>query len=92
MAAERIRTRATVRGRVQGVGFRMSARDEARRLGLAGVARNLADGSVEVEVEGEEPAVAALLDWLQSGPSWARVDSVDVTEQRPTGKSGFQVE
>ena len=91
MAAEPIRRYAEVRGQVQGVGFRMSTRDVARRLGLAGFARNLDDGRVEVEVEGPEREVDEILEWLRSGPPWANVNSVDVTEREPTGESGFTI-
>ena len=77
-----VRRRAIVRGMVQGVGFRMNTRAQATRLGLSGFARNLVDGSVEVEVQGEESAVDRLLEWLHSGPRFASVASVDV-EERP---------
>ncbi len=66
-----------VLGRVQGVYFRHSTRIEAQRLGLRGVARNLADGSVEVFAQGEEAAVLALAEWLKIGPAQARVDAVE---------------
>ena len=69
--------RAIVRGRVQGVYFRASTREEALRLGVSGYARNLPDGSVEVVAEGSEEEVRALLDYLHSGPAHARVESVD---------------
>ena len=65
-----------VQGRVQGVFFRASTRDEARRLGLDGHARNLADGSVEVVASGAAAALAALEAWLQRGPPSARVERV----------------
>jgi acylphosphatase len=84
-----IRRRAVVHGRVQGVGFRVSTRAQARRLGLAGSARNLPDGSVEVEVEGPAVAVADLLAWLESGPRLARVEAVAVSAIDPTGDTGF---
>jgi acylphosphatase len=71
------RLRATVRGRVQGVGFRASAADEARRLGLVGWARNQIDGTVEVLAEGDDAAAEALLAWLRRGPSYAHVTGVD---------------
>jgi acylphosphatase len=86
MAAEdRIRRRAVVRGVVQGVGFRASTREQARTLGVSGVARNLLDGSVEVEAEGDPRDVEALLAWLQQGPPWSRVDRVDVDELPVSG-------
>jgi acylphosphatase len=68
--------RCYVRGRVQGVGFRASARHQGLVLGLAVRARNLNDGSVEIIARGEEPALDALCEWLRSGPRLARVDEV----------------
>ena len=65
--------RFIVRGRVQGVGFRWFVRERARRLGLAGFVRNMADGSVEVAASGDEQQVEMLRAELQRGPSGARV-------------------
>ena len=77
-------TRRTVRylvsGRVQGVFYRASAASAARRLGLAGWARNLPDGRVEVVADGEAEALAELSDWLWKGPPAAVVDGVRVEE------------
>jgi acylphosphatase len=81
--------RAVVSGRVQGVGFRYSCRHEAQQLGVRGWVRNLPDGRVEAHVEGEEAQVAAILDWLHRGPSFARVSSVEVSDTEPTGATGF---
>jgi acylphosphatase len=87
----RIRRRVWVSGRVQGVAFRASARREARAAGVAGYARNLADGRVEAVFEGEPGAVAALLAWCREGPSHARVEQVEVREETPEGLAGFDV-
>ena len=70
------RLRAVVRGRVQGVGFRATTFDEARRLGLAGWVRNRVDGTVEVLAEGEEPKLMLFLAYLRRGPLGARVVGV----------------
>lgn len=86
-----IRRHAVVRGEVHGVGFRAGTRSLARRLSLTGFARNLPDGTVEVEVEGPEDRVSELLAWLQSGPRWAAVAAVDVSELTPTGGAGFEL-
>lgn len=72
------RAHAYVSGRVQGVGFRFSTVDEARRLGLRGWVRNLADGRVELEAEGERSQVEALLAWCRRGPPAAAVDDVEI--------------
>jgi acylphosphatase len=71
------RFRAVVRGRVQGVGFRAAATNEARRLRLTGWVRNLFDGTVEVEAQGDDDAAEAFLAWLRRGPSYAHVTSVN---------------
>lgn len=72
--------RYLVEGRVQGVGFRAATRGQARALGLAGHARNLEDGRVEVCVRGEPTAIAVLADWLAEGPPLARVTRVQAVE------------
>ncbi len=72
-----MRVHAVVRGRVQGVGFRWFVRETATALGLAGHVRNRTDGTVEVEAEGDEAAVANLLRELARGPRGAAVDAVD---------------
>jgi acylphosphatase len=87
----RIRRRVWVSGRVQGVAFRASARHQARTAGVAGFARNLADGRVEAVFEGAPEAVAALLAWCREGPSHARVERVEVSEETPEGLAGFEV-
>jgi acylphosphatase len=73
---EEITRRFLVTGKVQGVYFRHSARTEAKRLKVRGLARNLSDGSVEVVACGSSAAVEALRQWLHRGPAAARVDSV----------------
>ena len=75
------RARAIVTGRVQGVGFRASTVDAATHLGLTGWVRNLADGAVELEAQGSESAVAALLAWCANGPPAARVTGVATDER-----------
>jgi acylphosphatase len=65
--------RCIISGRVQGVGFRASARRRGQALGLDVRARNLSDGRVEVIARGPRDALDALCDWLRSGPRFARV-------------------
>ncbi len=69
--------RFLIGGRVQRVGFRAATRRRALALGLAGYARNLPDGRVEVVACGDPQAITELLGWLQRGPALARVDSVE---------------
>lgn len=59
----------TVRGRVQGVGFRWWASSEARYLGLSGYAQNLDDGSVEIRAQGEDEAVGRMIRLVVENPS-----------------------
>lgn len=66
-----------VRGRVQGVFFRGYAREQALELGLAGYARNLSDGRVEVLAQGGDEALAMFAARLARGPLLARVDGVE---------------
>ena len=88
---ERIRRRVVVSGRVQGVAFRAATRAQARAGAVAGWVRNLADGRVEAVFEGDAAAVAALIAWCHEGPSWARVEHVDVWDEAPEGLPDFRV-
>jgi acylphosphatase len=86
------RVRALVSGRVQGVSYRASAQAEARRQGLVGWVRNLADGRVELEVEGPADRVAGLLAWCERGPAAAAVAAVEVATQPVRGdEAGFAI-
>ena len=78
----RQRVRAVVYGTVQGVGFRYTVRQTARRLGLAGYVLNRQDGTVELEAAGALEAVAELLRTVEHGPGHVeRVELVDVTTE-----------
>lgn len=65
-----------VRGRVQGVFFRVATRDQAQSLGVRGFVCNLPDGDVEVVVAGSQAGIEALVDWLHHGPEHAQVRAV----------------
>ena len=83
-----------LQGRVQGVGFRYALRDEAQHLGLAGWVRNCDDGSVEALLQGETPAVEALVRWARRGPRGARVEILAETDPAPQfdrSYSGFEI-
>ena len=75
--AEKARLRVVITGRVQGVFFRASTRDEARARGLAGWARNLPDGRVEALFEGDKRMLENMLIWCRKGPPYAYVDFVE---------------
>jgi acylphosphatase len=88
---ERVRQRVKVRGRVQGVFFRDSARERARAHGVAGWVRNCRDGTVEAVVEGPREAVERVVRFFHTGPPSARVEDVEVRDEQPEGLSGFDV-
>jgi acylphosphatase len=90
---DRMTRRIVVHGRVQGVGFRESLRQQADAAGVAGWVRNRQDGTVEAVLHGDAPAVEAVLTWASRGPPAALVESLDVEpaegeytafEHRPT--------
>ena len=72
-----IAARFLVSGRVQGVFYRASTREQALRLGLRGHATNLDDGRVEVLAAGDADALETLAGWLHHGPPNARVEAVE---------------
>ena len=78
-------------GRVQGVSFRWYAVQEAERLGVAGWVGNEPDGSVAAQLEGDDGAVDAMVEWCRHGPSYAAVRDVAVIEAPPTGAASFGI-
>ncbi len=83
---------ATVRGQVQGVGFRWFVQREAARLGLDGWVANQYDGSVEVVAEGSEAALSELVLTLWEGPPGASVGGVDMRHEPARGNLvGFTI-
>lgn len=69
--------RIIVTGKVQGVYYRQSARDKALRLGITGFVMNRADGSVEIEAQGDEALLRQLEEWCRRGPVLAKVEAVE---------------
>jgi acylphosphatase len=86
-----IRRRVLVSGRVQGVYFRDSCRQEASRSGVNGWVRNLGDGRVEAVFEGPAEAVERLVAWAGRGPRSAVVTGVSVSDEPPEGTAGFAI-
>ena len=78
-------------GRVQGVGFRVSAASRAQARGVAGWVRNLDDGTVEALFEGEPDAVDSLVRWCSVGPRGAAVSRVDVDDVASAGLTAFEI-
>jgi DNA ligase D-like protein (predicted 3'-phosphoesterase) len=91
MAKAEVAVRATVRGSVQGIGFRVETVWRAHELGLLGWVRNEDDGSVYVHAEGSRQAVDSLLDFLREGPRGAAVAEVAIEEVKPEGHEQFAV-
>ena len=82
----------TVRGLVQGVGFRWFADKRARELGLKGCVKNLDLGDVLVQAEGERAVIEELIERLHQGPSFSRVREVQVKWKEFTGQfKDFQI-
>lgn len=81
-----------VEGKVQGVFFRASARQQADLLGVTGFARNEPDNSVYIEAEGDEESLATFLAWLAEGPPAARVDKVSKEPGPLRHFSGFEIQ
>jgi acylphosphatase len=83
---EKRRARVLISGRVQGVNFRASTRDQARKIGVAGWVKNLEDGRVEAVFEGNHGSVQRMVSWCYSGPVGAEVEHVKVEWEEPQGK------
>ena len=86
---EEKRIEIKVYGMVQGVFFRATTRDVARKLGLKGIVRNLADGSVEIIAEGSEEKLLELLNFAKKGPSSARVYEVQTKWAEAKGDMSY---
>ena len=80
------RAEILVRGFVQGVFYRHTAKGEASQLHLTGSVRNLRDGRVEVICEGAEADIGRLVEWCRRGPQGAIVEHVDVVWKEYTGE------
>ena len=83
--------RALITGRVQGVFFRDSTRQQARRFDIRGYAKNLPDGRVEVIACGDADNLDKLINWLYSGPEYSQVDNVTVHTINIDVPSGFYI-
>lgn len=87
-----LRLHAIVSGRVQGVFFRVSTRDQAQQFILTGWVKNRLDGKVEVICEGPKRNLDRMLEWLHNGPSFAQVTNVDYSySEKEEGFSDFKI-
>lgn len=85
------RAHVWISGRVQGVWFRATTREQAVRRNLAGWVRNLSDGRVEAVFEGPGQKVRDMIDWCHTGSRMAHVENVEVEWEEPENIEGFEV-
>lgn len=78
-------------GKVQGVFFRASTKQKADELGVHGFVKNERDGSVYIESEGDEEPLISFVEWCRLGPTYARVESCEVTESGIMHFKGFEI-
>jgi acylphosphatase len=86
------RAQVLISGRVQGVFYRASTRDQAAARGLTGWVRNLPDGRVAALFEGDREKIEGMLAWCRQGPPYAAVDEVLADWQPYRGEfQGFNI-
>lgn len=78
-------------GKVQGVGFRYYAHKRAQEFGVKGFIKNMTDGSVYIEAEGEDSEVKTFLAWCHKGPAWSRVAELKISEIPFVGFNAFEI-
>jgi len=81
----------TVKGRVQGVGFRYHTKEKAYELGVKGFVKNKLNRTVYIEAEAELGILNIFLEWCKSGPSWAYVEDLQFSESRLENFSSFEI-
>lgn len=81
----------TVHGRVQGVGFRAAARNQARSLNLQGWVENKRSGSVCVVIRGTQENCNAFIRWCRRGSGYSWVERLEINEMKPESFNGFTV-
>lgn len=83
-----IKLKILLKGRVQGVFFRISAKKTAERLNISGWVRNLSTGEVEIFAVGSPETIKEFIEWLKTGPKLARVDELKILFKQKTNKAG----
>jgi acylphosphatase len=83
--------RIFISGKVQGVGYRFSTRQQAQKLGVNGWVKNLPDGRVEAVLVGDRPAVENMIQWCRVGPAAAVVKNITVEEIESEVIKGFTI-
>lgn len=86
-----IQYKIRIYGRVQGVGFRYSARNQARSLGLKGWVENRPDGSVCSVIQGSREDCLKYMEWCRKGSGYSWVEKVDIKEMEPELLTSFRV-
>lgn len=86
-----VRRRLIAHGRVHGVGFRASVARAARTRGVAGWARNRADGTVEIVLEGDEEPVESVVRFCRDGPRGASVTDLETSTEQPENLERFEI-
>jgi acylphosphatase len=81
-----VKIKITVRGMVQGVGFRYYCYRQAITLGINGYVRNLSNGDVEIEAEGNANEINEFIKQVELGPKYSRVNSVSLVKSPYEGK------
>lgn len=81
--SDKIRKHVFVSGRVQGVGFRASARNKAQGLNVNGWVKNLHDGRVEAVIEGDPDAVQQMIRFFKKGPRMSKVTDYEINDETP---------
>jgi acylphosphatase len=89
---EKLLYKIHITGRVQGVGYRWSAVNEAEKLGIKGFVKNQYDGSVYIEAEGNKEQLDTYVEWCREGPRTGHVKSVSVISCPPVNYDEFRVE
>ena len=87
-----IQRKIVVRGKVQGFGFRNVTRKKAMELGIRGSVRNIDDGSVEILASATDKEFKVFENWCRVGPSYARVDCLEISELDQTGFTDFSID
>ncbi len=83
--------RLRIFGRVQGVGFRYYTQKKAQELNITGYVRNMPDGSVYIEAEGNPDALEQFVLWCETGPDWARVSNLSKQYSPVMGYTEFEI-
>lgn len=86
------RIRILIEGRLQATNFRLNTQQQATRLGLVGFVRNLSDGRIEIEAQGNDPKVEEILKWCQDEPHGSQIKSILFRYDDPVNRySDFSV-